>query len=401
VTKRPLRVVSIISSLAFGGDESRTYAFARALDRTRISYSIVHLASVADEVRPEVEMMLQAYRDLGIAVTHLDGPRPLFLKRRGWSSTLSSIAAAFPMLSRLKDLVAREHVDVIDARMGTAIVIGTLVGRIHGIPVVATDYGPGAVIGPVRRLAAQVSLPAVDAFVTDSRKRLDDTREWLVRPPRRMRLIPNGIFEPSSDKTRAEMCRVLGLPSDECIVVQVARLEPRKGIVELLHAARLVLEKHPRTTFLICGISRDAAYDAAMRQKAADLGIARKVVITSYIGNIADVWKVADIVAHASLLDSSPISIHESMALGLPGVFTDTGGVPDLVEPGETALLVPAGDVAALARGLETLLGDGVLAERLGRGARRRYETYHRPEVMAAAIMDLFEEVAAERERRS
>ena len=119
------------------------------------------------------------------------------------------------------------------------------------------------------------------------------------------------------------------------------------------------------------------------------------------MGDIADVWKVADIHVHASLLDSSPIAIHESMALGLPGVFTDTGGVPDLIEPGETALLVPTGDVQALARGIETLLTDRALAERLGRGARRRYETYHRPQMMAEAITALFEEVASARPVRT
>ena len=165
--------------------------------------------------------------------------------------------------------------------------------------------------------------------------------------------------------------------------------------MELLLAARVVLQTQPQVAFLVCGVTRDPAYNDSLRRKAAELGIADKVVITSYIGDIADVWKVADINVHASLMDSSPISIHESMALGLPGVFTDTGGVPDLVEPGETALLVPVGDVQALAHGIETLLTDRALAERLGRGARRRYETYHRPEIMATAITDLFEEVAA------
>ena len=108
--------------------------------------------------------------------------------------------------------------------------------------------------------------------------------------------------------------------------------------------------------------------------------------------------KVADVHVHASLLDSSPIAILEGMALGLPGVFTDTGGVPELVEAGETGLLVPTGDVPALASGLETLLNDRAFADRLGRGARRRYETYHRPEIMAEAITQLFEEVAIARQ---
>src|SRR4051794_7851221 len=118
---RPLRVVSIISSLAFGGDESRTYAFARAVDRGRITYCIVHLAAIADQVRPEVEIMLQAYRDIDIPVTLLEGPRPLFVTKPGLYSGLSAAMAAFPMLQRLRDLVKREQIDVIDARMGTAI----------------------------------------------------------------------------------------------------------------------------------------------------------------------------------------------------------------------------------------------------------------------------------------
>ena len=66
-----------------------------------------------------------------------------------------------------------------------------------------------------------------------------------------------------------------------------------------------------------------------------------------------------------------------------------------------TALLVPTGDVQALARGIETLLTDRALAERLGRGARRRYETYHRPQMMAEAITALFEEVASARSVRT
>ena len=362
------------------------------------------LPLVADELRPEVEFMLKGYRDIGIPVTQMGGPRPLFLTASSKDPLLSTKALrAFPMMRRLKTHLAQERVEVIDARMGTAITIGALVGRMQGIPVVATDYGPQVVNGLLRKAAAQLSIPTVDAFVSDSRKRLEDTRKWLFRPPSRMRVIPNGIFEPSSTRSRAEMRATLGLPADERvrIVVQVARLEPHKGIMDLLHAAQLVIHKQPQTAFLICGATRDPAFNAAMLRKAGELGIADKVVLRSYVGNIADVWKVADIHVHASLLDSSPIAIHESMALGLPGVFTNTGGVPDLIEPGETALLVPKGDVQALASGIETLLTDRALAERLGRAARRRYETYHRPEMMAEAITALFEEVAAARRART
>ena len=166
-------------------------------------------------------------------------------------SKLAFAAASLPAVRRLNTLVAREQTDVIDARMGTAIAVGALIGRMQRIPVVATDYGPkGSSL--LRKVGHQLAIPAVDAFVCDSHKRLDETRAWLIRVPPRMRVIPNGIFEPRSGRTRAEMRALLGLPVDERvrIVVQVGRIEPRKGIMELLLAARFVLQKDPYVAFL-------------------------------------------------------------------------------------------------------------------------------------------------------
>ena len=66
--------------------------------------------------------------------------------------------------------------------------------------------------------------------------------------------------------------------------------------------------------------------------------------MTPWPGDIAEVWQAVDIHAHPSLLDSSPIAIHESMALGLPAVVSSAGGIPELVEHDVTGLVVPTDD---------------------------------------------------------
>ena len=128
----------------------------------------------------------------------------------------------------------------------------------------------------------------------------------------------------------------------------MSRLVPYKGHGVLLNAARQVLEKEPETAFLLCGYACPPQYLEQLRRQADELGIADRVRIGGYPGPIADVWGAIDVHVHASLLDSSPIAIHESMALGLPAVVTDVGGIRELVQNSQTALVVPPGDVAAL-----------------------------------------------------
>ena len=67
----------------------------------------------------------------------------------------------------------------------------------------------------------------------------------------------------------------------------------------------------------------------------------------------------------------------EAMAAGLPVVASDTGGLSDIVRPGQTGLLVPPGDAAALAAALETLLDDAALRARMGAAGRIQAETGH------------------------
>ena len=73
-----------------------------------------------------------------------------------------------------------------------------------------------------------------------------------------------------------------------------------------------------------------------------------------------------------SEIDKSPYSVLEAMFAGLPVVSTPVGGIPEMVLDGETGVLVPPGDEAAIAAALERLLGDDALRARMGAAARMR-----------------------------
>lgn len=185
----------------------------------------------------------------------------------------------------------------------------------------------------------RVALRYADGVLTDSR----------IRSQRMSELVGS----------RAEMRQLLGLPGDPTVrvIAQIGPFTEYKGQSVLLRAARKILDREPKTAFLMVGFAREESYKAELRRLAEELGITERVVMTEYPGPIGDVWQ--------------PISIAEGMSLGKPAVLTSAGGIPEIVKHGETGLVVPPGDADALANGLLEVLRDQALAERLGRNARR------------------------------
>src|SRR5207237_10570970 len=169
---------------------------------------------------------------------------------------------------------------------------------------------------------------------------------------------------------------------------------PTKGQDVLLEAAKRVLAAESHVAFLLLGYPRGgSSYADDLREHAKRLGV--DVRICGYPGNNGDVWKVIDIHAHPTQLDSLPPAIIEAMSLGIPSVVTPVGGIPTMVEHDRTGLVVPPRDPIALAEGLLRLLREPETASRLGRAARDRYRQRYTTAAMTSALENLFAGVAA------
>ena len=392
---RKLRVISLFAVLDIGGDTSRLLAFSRVVDKTRIDHTVLSIVQPEDEGVAGNGLMLPRFQQYGIQVESLGEASRVTRRKEGSiiPQALRDIAAFVRIVWRLMRYFRKHEPDIIDARQGYAVLFGVIAGRLAKVPViVATEYGPEFWRPPFWYLAGQFAFTMADALISDSQCRIDAYQRWLLRHHRRAVVIPNGIFPPTTKRTREEMRREFALPENPEVRVigQISRLIPYKGQRVLIDAARRVIEQEPNTAFLICGYPHFPGYVDELQRQALDLGIADRVRIVSYPGPVGDVWAAIDIHAHASLYDSAPIAIHESMTLGLPAVVTRVGGIPDLVQDGMSGLVVPPDDPEAFAMALLRLLRDPAFAHRLGAAARCRYESNYRAEIMENSISELF-----------
>lgn len=383
-----IRVASLIPSLHFGGDEKRLLVFGSGLDRSRFQHRVLLLRPPSARMDAARGSLRDAYAQQGIEVECFDIAPPN--GGRGGPAWHWQLLAW--LTRRLKEL----RIDIVDARMNYAIGMGVAAAKLAGVPVtVGTVYHHHTLSGLAHYPLGQASILALDALVSDSHHVIDGYQKWLWRRLREAHVIANGIPVPVARKERAEMRQLFALPQDAAVIGQVSRLMPFKGQEILLRAAANRLRRRSDLYLLLCGYAADPAYRAHLSRIADELGIARKVRIHAYPGPVGDVWAAIDIHAHPSLLDSSPIAIHESMALGLPAVVSDESGIPELVDNGVTGLVVPKGNMKACRAGLERLLDDAELCARLGAGARGRYLARHRPETMVQATEQLFEKLVA------
>ena len=181
------------------------------------------------------------------------------------------------------------------------------------------------------------------------------------------RVVHNGIeverFDHDRAKTRERLARDFNVPPGVPIVVTVSVLREGKGIDVLLDAAREI----PDAVFLIIG---GGAKEEEWHALAESKGVASRVRWAGYRTDVDTLLAGCDVFAHPSLSDAFPTVLLEAMAAGLPIVASNVGGIPEIVEPEQTGLLVPAGDAGALTAALRRILRDRDTARRMGDRAR-------------------------------
>ena len=397
--KRRVRVVSLINELLFGGDESRLLSFSRTVDASEFDHRVVCVKRPDRDFDSRNGTMRALYAGAGIPVLDLGEGYP---NLRGAGSSATKALNRGLMLTRSVARFCRylrEHeIDVIDAHLGAGSLVGSICGKLMRVPLAITTYQVEQ-WDPLwlwRRVHPAV-LRGADALITDSEACAQKVKSFMGRPEAEVRVIPNGIEPPASTRSRAEMRQALGLPEDPRVRVvgQVATLLPTKGQDDLLEAARRVLAEESNVAFLLLGYPRGgSSYADDLRQQARRLGIEGSVRICGYPGNNGDAWKVIDIHAHPTRLDSLPQAIMEAMSLGIPSVVTPTGGIPTMVDHERTGLVVPERDPAALAQALLRLLREPETASRLGRAAQARYRERYTTAVMTGALENLFASLA-------
>jgi glycosyltransferase involved in cell wall biosynthesis len=147
----------------------------------------------------------------------------------------------------------------------------------------------------------------------------------------------------------------------------LARLHEQKAPLILIEALRELRDRGARFRAALVGSGPLAG---AVRERTAAEGLDDIVSLLPFPGEVAPVLAAFDLYVLPSLWEALPIGILEAMSTGLPVVASQVAGVPEEVDEGRTGLLVPPGDVGALASAIERLVDDEHLRREMGRAGR-------------------------------
>jgi glycosyltransferase involved in cell wall biosynthesis len=165
----------------------------------------------------------------------------------------------------------------------------------------------------------------------------------------------------------------LGLGPDDKLVGMVANVRQSKGYDVLVKACAEVSKQFPRVTFVAVGDVLDVLAQP-IKKLVDELSLADRFVFLGFRSDIPNILRDLDVFVLASTSEGMPLAVLEAMASRKAMVATRCGGIPEVVDDGQTGLLVPPSDPSALARAIRDLLSDRSRALRLGANAQAKFQ---------------------------
>lgn len=283
----------------------------------------------------------------------------------------------------LRRLVRRAGVDVVHTHgMLASNTLSRVAGRAAGAAVVW--HAHGAPYYPPGRARAYAFADALTARLCARVIAVSHATARALAaagvPGRLIEVVHNGYDPPAGDPRPMDGSRTIAC---------VGRIEPAKGQLDLVRALAHV----PGANALFVGRDVDG-HAAEVEREAHTVGVADRVSFAGVREDVLDVLAHARVLALPSRAEGFPIAPLEAMAVSRPVVATRVGGTPELVADGETGLLVPPGDVEALAAALRRVLEDDELARRLGAGGYRRLRERFSEAAMVDRVAAIWERSA-------
>ena len=331
-----------------GGAERMQILFAEGAPEADLDLSLVTM-------QPSDAEMLRSVEESGAEVRPLSGERTLSLQR----------------VRKLAAIVRHTRPDVIHTHLRRSTIVGALVGKLTGVPVVTSLHnvpqGQGA-RPAIQRLEAWALRYGVSAVIAVGWQTAEAQR--LRTGDRSLDVIPNAVAplpEASPAETRALRAE-FDVQDDAPLLLAVGRLHVQKAFPDLLRAFAAISDRFPTARLVIAG---EGAERARIEETISELDLLGKVFVPGPRRDVPTLLAASDLFVSSSLWEGLPISLLEAMSAGLPIVATGVGDVPQVLDA-SCGRLVEAGQPDELATELAALLANRDLARKLGEAAADR-----------------------------
>jgi glycosyltransferase involved in cell wall biosynthesis len=347
---RPLRIVFCVGSLQVGGTESQLVKLAGSLAARGHDVHVVAL-SRSGPYEPELRTLgipTRIFSYTGLRTHGPDGRRSARVLLR----ELSQLVEVWRHLRALRPDVCHGFLFTCYTHVLPIAWLAGVPARVNG----RRGAPPPTPTGLLRTLLDFAGHRSSNLYVTNSRALRAELAGEEKVPVGRIEVIPNGVELPEETAEPAR-CPARG--------IVVANLIAYKGHADLIEALAL-LDEPPYLCLVGQGPERERLA-ALVRAR----GLGHVVTLAGAVPDARALLAGFQFAVLPSHSEGLPNAVLEAMAAGLPVVATAVGGVPDIVADGETGLLVPPRDPAALAKAIERLAADPDLRAAMGAAGRR------------------------------
>lgn len=353
---RRVHISFLIDDLSRAGTESQLLALVRTLDRTRFEPSLVVLNGAGGLSRSLEPADCPVLR---LGVTRLTGVTAVAAARRLWAFWRET------------------KPDVAQIYFNDSAYFGVPVAKLAGVThVVRVRNNLGYWQTRKHRLLGRAIRPLVAAYLTNSAAGREAIEQAERVPAGRVEVIENGV---DLDRYPSPHRQPVHGSRQPVRIGTVANLRAVKNIDGLMRAAKLVLTRHPNVTFEVAG---EGEQRPALERLHAELGLGERLVLRGVVTDVPAFLRSLDVAVLPSHSEGMSNALLEYMAAGLPVIATGVGANSRLIDHGRSGLIVPAGDVAALAAAISECLQDPTRAAAFGREARRRVEADYSRDAM-------------------
>lgn len=207
---------------------------------------------------------------------------------------------------------------------------------------------------------------------------------------KKIKVILNGVdgLKTVSDDEKALIRRRFGVNDGEKVVSIVARLEDIKGHDYFIEAAKMLKDEGVNAKFFIAGTG---SYEEHLKEKVKELGLTDTVIFTGFITDVDKLMSITDIQANASYgTEATSLALLEGMSIGVPAVVSDFGGNPGVIKDGENGFVVAKQNSAALKNGLQKLLQDKDLYEKMSQRSKEIFNATFTSRIMTKNTEDIY-----------
>jgi glycosyltransferase involved in cell wall biosynthesis len=277
---------------------------------------------------------------------------------------------------RLKNIILKEQFQVIDTQNIQSKFWGSITASLSGVTFVSTlnssyqnEFGQ-SVKGKLYSSIDQWTNRRADGYIAVSKPIQDDLLKTGVASEM-VDVVTNAVEiddTAQADDPRS-IRRQIGVP-DECqLCVSVGRLVWAKGYDDFIKAFASVSSQVPNAYAVILG---GGELHSVLWAEIQDAGLTKRIILFGHCEPkmVLSVLKASDIFVMSSRSEGVPYALLEAAAQGLPILATQCGGIPEILTHEMDAILVPAGNPAALSMGMIKLLTDRSLSKQLGANAK-------------------------------